>query len=96
VVPEHRPAAVRPNSGEPLAGTGRAQAGNDPQVLGVDSYAWLGRERAGEGGTGGSGRRDRCTGDAAPPAGQGTVREVGVEVHSGDNALNLVRGGLRP
>jgi hypothetical protein len=29
VVPEHRPAAVRPNSGEPAAGIGRAWAGND-------------------------------------------------------------------
>jgi hypothetical protein len=57
-----------------------------------------GRERAGEGAPAadGGGCRDRCTGDAAPPAGQGAVREFGMEVHGGDNALNLVQGGLRP
>jgi hypothetical protein len=67
--------------------------------LGVDSCAWLGQGEGRRGGApaaGGGGRRDRCTGDAAPPAGQGTVREVGLEVHGGDNALNLVRGGLSP
>jgi hypothetical protein len=31
-VPGRRPAAVRPNSGEPAAGTSRARAGNDPRV----------------------------------------------------------------
>jgi hypothetical protein len=30
------------------------------------------------------------------PAGQKTVREVGVDVHGGGDALKLVGGGLRP
>jgi hypothetical protein len=34
----HRPAVVRPNSGEPAAGTGRARAEGGPGV----SYAWFG------------------------------------------------------
>jgi hypothetical protein len=99
VVPEHRPAAVRPNSGEPAAGIGRARAGNDPRVPRGQFLCLVGAGRGparGAPAAGGGGRCGRCTGDAAPPAGQGAVREVGVEVHGGDNALNLVRGGLRP
>jgi hypothetical protein len=34
VVPGRRPAAVRPNSGQPPAGAGRARAGEGPWVLG--------------------------------------------------------------
>jgi hypothetical protein len=67
--------------------------------LGVGLCARLGQGEGRRGGApaaGGGGRRDRCTGKAAPPAGQETVWEVGVEVHGGDDALNLVRGGLRP
>jgi hypothetical protein len=33
-VPRRQPVAVRPNSGEPLAGAGRARAGIGPWVLG--------------------------------------------------------------
>jgi hypothetical protein len=67
--------------------------------LGVGLCARLGQGEGRRGGApaaGGGGRRDRCTGEAAPPAGQEIVREVGVEVHGGDDALNLVQGGLRP
>jgi hypothetical protein len=34
VVPGRRPAAIRPNSGQPPAGAGRARAGEGPWVLG--------------------------------------------------------------
>jgi hypothetical protein len=35
VVPRHQPAAIRPNSGEPAAGTCRARVGNGPRVPGA-------------------------------------------------------------
>jgi hypothetical protein len=45
---------------------------------------------------GGDRRASYCSGEGASPAGQKTVREVGVEVHGGGDALKLVGGGLRP
>jgi hypothetical protein len=78
------------------AGRGR---GTTLGSLRVDSCAWLGQGEGRRGGApaaGGGGRRDRCTGGAAAPVGQGTIQEVGVEFHGGDNALNLVQSGLRP
>jgi hypothetical protein len=45
---------------------------------------------------GGVHRGSCCSGAAAPPAGQEVVREVGVGVQGGDEALNLVGSGLRP
>jgi hypothetical protein len=42
VIPGRRPAAVRPNSGEPAAGTGRARAGDGPRAPWVNSRARLG------------------------------------------------------
>jgi hypothetical protein len=67
--------------------------------LGLDSCARFGQghhQRARSAERGGDHRESYCSSEAASPAGQKTVREVGVEVHSGGDALKSVSGGFRP
>jgi hypothetical protein len=59
-VPGRRPAAVRPNSGEPPAGADRARAGEVPRGTRGRFRARLGREGAGEAGAPAAGRGGRC------------------------------------
>jgi hypothetical protein len=66
--------------------------------LGLDSRGRFGQghhRRAQSAERGGDHRGSYCSGEAASPAGQKTVREVGVEVHGGGDALKSVDGGLR-
>jgi hypothetical protein len=99
VVPEHRPAAVRQNSGEPPAGTGRARAGIDPRVLGGRFLGLVGAGRGparGAPAASGGGRRDRCAGEGAALWGRRVRRRARVGAREGGSELSLVCSRLDP
>jgi hypothetical protein len=98
-VPEHRPAAVRPNSGEPPAGTGRARAGIDPRVLGSRFLGSVGQGETGEVGapaSSGGGCRDRCAGEVAILWGRRAGRRAWVGAREGGGGFVWTCGRPKP
>jgi hypothetical protein len=90
VVPRHQLAAIRPNFGEPAAGTGRARVGNGPRVLGLDSCARFGQRchrRARMAQPRSGGRWTPCSGETAADASWPATRASSVGACGGDGSL---------